>query len=91
VTSDLRQLSLRRLQTFCKPTDRHGWRSRIATFVLSPNLLHELRQHYRRLQRKPAEWLFSGGRWHTAEYPITTKVVWYACRKAAQRASIEKR
>jgi integrase/recombinase XerD len=59
--------------------------------MLSPNLLEELRQHYRRLGRKPAEWLFPGGRWHTAaEYPITTKVVWYACREAAKRAGIKK-
>jgi integrase/recombinase XerD len=50
--------------------------------MLSPNLLEELRQHYRRLSRKN-EWLFPGGRWHTADYPITTKVVWYACREAA--------
>lgn len=59
--------------------------------MLSPNLLEELRQHYRRLGRKPAEWLFPGGRWHTAaESPITTKVVWYACREAAKRAGIKK-
>jgi len=59
--------------------------------MLSPNLLEELRQHYRRLGRKPAEWLFPGGRWHTAaEDPITTKVVWYACREAAKRAGIRK-
>jgi site-specific recombinase XerD len=58
--------------------------------MLSPNLLDELRQHYRRLPRKPSEWLFPGSRWHTADYPITTKVVWYACREAAQRAGIEK-
>lgn len=58
--------------------------------MLSPNLLEDLRQHYRRLPRKPSEWLFPGGRWHTADYPITTKVVWYACRDAAQRAGIEK-
>ena len=59
--------------------------------MLSPHLLEELRQHYRRLGRKPAEWLFPGGRWHTAaEDPITTKVVWYACRQAAQRAGIRK-
>ena len=57
--------------------------------MLSPHLLEELRQHYRRLGRKPAEWLFPGGRWHTAaEDPITTKVVWYACREAAKRAGI---
>ena len=30
--------------------------------MLSPHLLEELRQHYRRLDRKPAEWLFPGGR-----------------------------
>jgi integrase/recombinase XerD len=59
--------------------------------MLSPNLLDELRQHYRRLGRKPAEWLFPGGRWHTAtEIPITTKVVWYACHAAAKRAGIKK-
>jgi len=58
--------------------------------MLSPNLLEELRQHYRRLRRKPAEWLFPGGRWHTADYPIDDKVVWYACREAARRAGIDK-
>jgi site-specific recombinase XerD len=59
--------------------------------MLSPHLLVELRQHYRSLGRKPAEWLFPGGRWHTAaEVPITTKVVWYACREAAKRAGIRK-
>ena len=57
---------------------------------LSPNLLDELRQHYRRLPRKPSEWLFPGGRCHTADYPITTKVVWQACRQAAKRAGIDK-
>src|SRR5262252_4884847 len=58
--------------------------------MLGPNLLDELRQHYRRLRRKPVEWLFPGGRWHTADYPIDDKVVWYACRVAAQRAGIDK-
>ena len=47
-------------------------------------------QHYRRLARKPAVWLFPGGRWHTADYPITDKVVWHACREAAQRAGVNK-
>src|SRR5271170_86333 len=56
--------------------------------VLSPHLLDELRQHYRRLPRKPNTWLFPGGRWHTADYPITEKVCWNACRQAAQRAGI---
>ena len=60
--------------------------------MLSPHLLEELRQHYRRLGRKPAEWLFPGGRWHTGvEHPISTKVVWHACRQAAQRACIRKK
>lgn len=58
--------------------------------MLSPNLLEELRQHYRRLSPKPSEWLFPGGRWHTADYPISSKVVWYACREAAKRAGIRK-
>jgi site-specific recombinase XerD len=57
--------------------------------MLSPNLLEELRQHYRRLTRKN-DWLFPGGRWHTADDPISTKVVWHACHEAAQRAGIRK-
>jgi integrase/recombinase XerD len=58
--------------------------------MLSPNLLAELRQHYRSLRRKPETWLFPGGNWHTADHPIDDKVVWYACREAAQRANIRK-
>jgi site-specific recombinase XerD len=58
--------------------------------MLSPNLLDELRQHYRRLSRKPAEWLFPGGRWHTADTPMDAKVAWHACREAAKRAGIRK-
>jgi integrase/recombinase XerD len=58
--------------------------------MLSPNLLEQLRQHYRTLRRKPATWLFPGGRWHTADYPIDPKVVWHACREAARRAGIQK-
>jgi site-specific recombinase XerD len=58
--------------------------------VLSPHLLAELRQHYRRLRRKPAVWLFPGGTRHTADTPITEKVVWHACRRAAQRCGVNK-
>jgi site-specific recombinase XerD len=58
--------------------------------VLSPHLLEELRQHYRRLRRKPAVWLFPGGTHHTADTPITDKVVWHACRRAAQRCGVNK-
>jgi integrase/recombinase XerD len=56
--------------------------------VLSPHLLEELRQHYRRLRRNPALWLFPGGTHHTAETPITEKVVWHAWRRAAQRCGV---
>jgi len=58
--------------------------------VLSPHLRDELRAHYRRLARKPAVWLFPGGRWHTADYPISDKVVWHACRESAKRAGVNK-
>jgi integrase/recombinase XerD len=58
--------------------------------MLSQNLLEVLREHWRSLRRKPAVWLFPGNRWHTADHPITTKVIWTACREAAQRAGIRK-
>jgi integrase/recombinase XerD len=58
--------------------------------MLSPNLLMELRDHYRRLRCKPETWLFPGGKSHTAAYPIDSKVVWNACHEAAQRANIQK-
>src|SRR5882672_7063762 len=58
--------------------------------MLSPNLLEALREHWRGLRRKPTLWLFPGNRWHTADYPISTKVIWQACREAAQRAGIRK-
>jgi len=58
--------------------------------MLSPNLLEALREHWRGLRRKPAIWLFPGGRWHTADHPIDTKVIWAACKEAAQRAGIRK-
>src|SRR5450755_1916322 len=56
--------------------------------LLSPKLLDELRQHWRELHRKPSAWLFPGNRWHTSDTPITTKVVWNACKEAAQRAGL---
>ena len=59
--------------------------------MLSPKLLDALREYWRGLRRKPKDWLFPGGRWHTANHPITTKVVWDACQKAAQRAGIHKK
>jgi site-specific recombinase XerD len=58
--------------------------------MLSPKLLDEFRKHWRRLKRKPSVWLFPGSRHHSSDRPITTKVVWQACRNAAQRAGIKK-
>jgi integrase/recombinase XerD len=58
--------------------------------MLSPNLLAVLRDHYRSLRRKPAVWLFPGNRWHTADHPISPKVIWQACRRAAELAGIQK-
>jgi site-specific recombinase XerD len=58
--------------------------------MLSQNLLQALREHWRGLRRKPAVWLFPGNRWHTADHPISPKVIWTACRNAAQRAGIRK-
>ncbi len=59
--------------------------------MLSPKLLGELRQHWHRLKPKPSEWLFPGNRHHNSDRPITTKVLWNACRNAAKRAGIKKR
>src|SRR5713101_6570347 len=56
--------------------------------MLSPKLLEALREYWRGLKRKPSQWLFPGGRSHTAHRPITPKAVWYACRHAAQRAGL---
>jgi integrase/recombinase XerD len=58
--------------------------------LLSPKLLEALREHWRGLPRKPSAWLFPGNRWHTGDTPIDTKVVWNACKEAAQRAGLQK-
>jgi site-specific recombinase XerD len=58
--------------------------------MLSPKLLEALREHWRGLPRKPTAWLFPGNRWHTGDTPIDTKVVWNACKEAAQRAGLQK-
>src|SRR5215510_1994723 len=56
--------------------------------MLSPKLLEELRQHWRRLPRKTSGWLFPGNRWHTADYPIDEKTPRHACQGAAKRAGL---
>ena len=58
--------------------------------LLSPKLLEELGEHWRRLRRKPSVWLFPGNRHHSGDRPIDTKTVWYACKEAAKRAGIKK-
>jgi site-specific recombinase XerD len=56
--------------------------------MLSPKLLEALREYWQ--WYKPKTWLFPGCRWHNAAQPITGKVLWNACREAAQRAGIDK-
>jgi integrase/recombinase XerD len=57
--------------------------------MLSPKLLDALCVYWRGLRRKPTDWLFPGNRWHTASHPVSTKVLWYACQQAAERAGLE--
>jgi site-specific recombinase XerD len=57
--------------------------------MLSPKLLDALRVYWRGLKRKPTDWLFPGDRCHTASHPVSTKVLWYACQQAAERAGLE--
>lgn len=56
---------------------------------LSPKLLEELREYWRWM--KPKTYLFPGMvHGLRADVPLTSKVVWNACREAAQRAGITK-
>ncbi|MBV9183290.1 MAG: site-specific integrase [Acidobacteria bacterium] len=57
--------------------------------ILSPKLLEALRDYWRGLRRKSTTSLFPGNRWETANYPVTTKVLWTACQSAAKRAGLE--
>jgi len=56
--------------------------------MLSPALLEALRIYWRGLRHKPAVWLFPGNRSHTSSRPVTTKVLWTACQRAAVRAGL---
>jgi integrase/recombinase XerD len=58
--------------------------------MLSPKLLGELREHWRRLPRKSSAWLFPGNRWHSSDQPIDTKTPRLACQQAAKRAGLKK-
>jgi site-specific recombinase XerD len=68
----------------------HGKGGRDRYVPLSPTLLATLREHWRWI--KPKTWLFPGTlhNWR-ADRPITPKVVWDACRAAAERAGLTKR
>jgi integrase/recombinase XerD len=57
--------------------------------ILSKVLYEALREHWK--QYRPKEWMFPGGKHHTSSSPITTKVAWQACLRAAQRCGLEKK
>jgi site-specific recombinase XerD len=58
--------------------------------LLSPKLLDELRQHWRRLRRKPSVWLFPSRYGRSSDRPITPKGIYHACKEAARRAALQK-
>jgi site-specific recombinase XerD len=68
---------------------RNGKGARDREVPLDPKLLETLREYYRWM--RPKTYLFPGtvNNWR-ADKPITAKVVWEACREAAQRAGITK-
>ncbi len=68
---------------------RHGKGRRDRDVPLSPKLLETLRHYWRWM--KPKTYLFPGtvNGWR-ADQPITPKIIWEACRQAAQRAGITK-
>src|ERR1700692_1415180 len=53
--------------------------------LLSARLLDELRH---RLRRKPSVWLFPGKRSQASDHPITPKVIYHACKRAARQAGL---
>ena len=68
---------------------RQGKGGRDRDVPLSPKLLETLREYWRWM--KPKTYLFPGTvNGSRADKPITTKVLWEACREAAQRAGITK-
>jgi integrase/recombinase XerD len=68
---------------------RDGKRNRDRDVPLSPKLLETLREYWRWMH--PKTYLFPGTKngWR-ADKPITPKVLWEACREAAQAAGIVK-
>jgi integrase/recombinase XerD len=68
---------------------RQGKRGKDRDVPLSPKVLETLREYWRWM--KPKTYLFPGTiKGSRADKPITHKVLWEACREAAQRAGITK-
>lgn len=68
---------------------QHGKGGGDREIPLSPKLLEELREYWRWM--KPKIYMFPGMvHGLRADVPLTSKVVWNACREAAQRAGITK-
>src|SRR5229473_3781506 len=59
--------------------------------MLSPKLLEELRDYWRRMDPKPKTYLFpGGGRAHATDVPMSAKSVFHALKHAARRAGLRK-
>ncbi len=67
----------------------HGKGLKDREVMLSRVLLEALQEHWKR--HRPKEWLFPGGINHRYSTPITTKVAWQACQRAAKRCGLEKK
>ena len=59
--------------------------------LLSPKLLDELERHSHRLRPRSSVWLFPGRHVLTSDRPITSKVIYHACKQAARRATLSKK
>ena len=59
--------------------------------MLSPILLKELREYWRRIDPKPKTYLFpGGGRAHSTDVPMSAKSVFFAVKQAAKNAGLRK-
>jgi site-specific recombinase XerD len=89
--AELRHLQVRDIDSRAMLIHVRHAKGGVDRFVpLSPMLLLTLREHWRWL--KPRTWLFPGTHHNRrVDRPITPKVVWDACRAAAERARLTKR
>ena len=59
--------------------------------MLSPRLLEELREYWRRTDPKPKTYLFAGGgRAHATDVPVSVKSIYFAVKQAAKNAGLKK-